>query len=82
MNVDSATGQGGSTAVDRQPPLVTSPDPPPVQSPTGGDQGVASPTESHPTASLSGKEQVLHIDLAFWKKYFTTLGDNLLNRTS
>ncbi|KAL0721931.1 hypothetical protein Bca4012_036530 [Brassica carinata] len=59
MNVDSATGQGGSTAVDRQPPLVTSPDPPPVQSPTGGDQGVASPTESHPTASLSGKEQAL-----------------------
>ncbi|KAG2304066.1 hypothetical protein Bca52824_032717 [Brassica carinata] len=57
MNVDSATGQGGSKAVDRQPPLVTSPDPPPVQSPTGGDQGVASPTESHPTASLSGKEQ-------------------------
>ncbi|KAL0728747.1 hypothetical protein Bca4012_024840 [Brassica carinata] len=30
MNVDSATGQGGSTAVDRQPPLVTSPDPPPA----------------------------------------------------
>ncbi|KAL0695813.1 hypothetical protein Bca4012_062993 [Brassica carinata] len=64
MNVDSATGQGGSKAVDRQPPLVTSPDPPPIQSPTGGDQGVASPTESHPTASLSGKEQALPTEVS------------------
>lgn len=65
MNVDSAIGQGGSKAAEGQPPLVTSRDPPPVQSPTRGDQEVASPTESHPTASPSGKEQVVNIDIIF-----------------